>query len=207
MRTAACHVLGLAVLAGPASAQTFTSDGAIGCADFSLENADIVVDGATVTIDCAHTFNSLTITGGGLVTHTAELADGCDLTILGDLVIDAGSTLDVSVKGHPAGTGPGTPLPDAVGGAAGAGHGGTGGEGDLGHAGGLPYGSVSAPALLGSGGGNGDSPNPGGAGGGYLRVQVGGTLRVDGSIRANGGNAPAWTGSTRAAAARAAACG
>ena len=59
--------------------------------------------------------------------------------------------------------------------------------------GGMCYGSILAPAELGSGGGYG-SGGSGGAGGGVIRLVVAGTLNVDGNLSVNGNNAGANSG-------------
>jgi len=69
-------------------------------------------------------------------------------------------------------------------GGAGGGHGGDGGNSGT-FAGGLSYGSVTQPITLGSGGGSWFS-NPGGAGGGAVRLIVSGALTLNGSIVAIG---------------------
>ncbi len=69
----------------------------------------------------------------------------------------------------------------------GAGHGGAGGASSFGP-GGIIYDSISAPTLSGSGGGNGSLPTvpSGGAGGGAFRLNVSGSLTVNGNLSANG---------------------
>jgi hypothetical protein len=61
-----------------------------------------------------------------------------------------------------------------------------GGAGSVGVTNGVP----TAPERLGSGGaGNGGTPGYGGWGGGVLIIEAGGTLTVDGTLSAHGGNA------------------
>ncbi|CAG1007228.1 hypothetical protein PHYC_03405 [Phycisphaerales bacterium] len=113
-----------------------------------------------------------------------------DLTLDGDVAVEAGGIIDVSGRGHPASEGPG------VGGdggevATGGGHGGAGGAGAAGYITDPPggcYGSVLEPVTFGSGGGNDldNGPALGGAGGGALRLSVGGSLGVDGIIASDG---------------------
>ncbi len=71
----------------------------------------------------------------------------------------------------------------------GGGHGGTGGSGGAG-AGGTTYDSIGTPMKLGSGGGFGNSYlNPdgaGGKGGSAIKINVGGTTQLDGTLSANG---------------------
>jgi hypothetical protein len=55
-------------------------------------------------------------------------------------------------------------------------------------AGGTTYGSTTAPNLNGSGGGGYPIYSIGGAGGGYVNLQIYGSMQLDGIISANGGN-------------------
>ncbi|RJP35640.1 MAG: hypothetical protein C4547_09235, partial [Phycisphaerales bacterium] len=167
----------------------FTSAGTIACDDLRYEDYDVIVTGATVTIDCTHRFNSLLVRGGGVVTHSAALEEGLELIVAEDVTITQGSSINVSGTGYPAGTGPGAGR-DGVNGANGGGgaYAGGGGDGsDTNALGGETYGSIKEPDQLGSGGGNG-TPNGGGAGGGRLRLDVGGYLENFGNIRADGGS-------------------
>ena len=82
------------------------------------------------------------------------------------------------------GDGPGGGASSGMGRGRGAGHGGAGG----GSGGGQPYGSLSAPVALGSGGGGGYNSASGGHGGGAIKLVVGGTLTINGTITADGGN-------------------
>jgi hypothetical protein len=78
--------------------------------------------------------------------------------------------------------------------AGGAGYGGPGGDGGVGSGGGVAYGSSweqgtgTGPISIGSGGATGFGGLNGGDGGGYVRLDVAGTLTVTGTILANGGD-------------------
>ncbi len=153
--------------------------------DTSLAGESVVLDGATLTLSGAHEFASLRITRGGKLTHPPGVA-GATLRVTGDLVIEAGSAIELDGKGYPVGAdrGPGTgQRADWVG--TGAGHGGWGGHSANGAEGGAPYGSVLEPAALGSQGGDGNG-GPGAPGGGALRLVVNGRLLVDGRLAAEG---------------------
>ena len=166
----------------------FTVDTLIDDGDTTYDGMDIVVDGCTVTINGAHTFARLWITSGGGVTHTAGQS-GSDLTITGDLTVDAGGAISVDGKGYGSSAGPGQGE-DLSSYASGAGYGGVGGDAYNGFAvGGPTYGSITEPIDLGSGGGRatGYSAN-GGAGGGAIRLTVDGTFALDGSVTADGAN-------------------
>lgn len=151
---------------------------------FSLAGA------STLTLDTTLSALDATIGAGAKLTHTAG-ATTFALAVDGDLGIEPGATIDASGRGHEAGAGssPGVAGGYRIG-AGGGGHGGNGGYGTG------SYGSSSAsgasdsllgPSELGSGGGSYDQ-GKGGNGGGRLVVDVGGTLTVDGAIRADGAN-------------------
>ncbi len=141
---------------------------------------------------------------------SSTLASGVSSTSLTALSIDSLSSIDASARGCPRSPGgfdgrgphPATGVCDiALGGygtggstsgygGGGAAHGGVGGS-----ATGVPgstatYGSSTEPVLYGSSGGGGYNNNtaPSGAGGGLVQITVAGTLTVDGSIKADGGN-------------------
>jgi len=180
---------GLGDACDPDPSFNFVSDGIIESGDLSYDGMDIVVgDGTnpmTLTINGAHTFSSLTIKAGAIVTHSpadAISTYSMELTITGDLAIESGGHINLDGCGYPAGQGPG-----ATAGNAGGSYGGRGG-GDSGPT----YGSAFAPTDLGSGG-NG-SLGEVGAGGGAIRLIVSGTLSVNGLVSANGGDASAGCG-------------
>lgn len=186
-----------------------TNDTVIGEDDLSLVGHDVVVRGATLTIDGTHHLSSLVLERNeanqpAIVRHSPAFMHsvtgqhGLQLFIDGNLFIQGqadslvASRIDVSGRGHPNLQGPGAGqfgstcggIPAAKG--AGAGYGGRGGNGCL--PGGATYGSALAPDRFGSGGGNGGT-NPGAWGGGAVQITVGGSAVVNGVIRANGGNA------------------
>ena len=209
--------VGYAGEAARADTKTFTTNATIDCSDVSWEGWDIIVRGCTVTINGTHFFNSLTVerdpnnptTKAGKVTHDvfatcvygSDMVYGLDLTIETNVMVQGasgswlGSSIDLTGKGyiHGAGAGQGQ---DASGGAGGAGYGGAGGNGLGGNAGGT-YGTPTVPLScrepLDFGSGGGDSAPPGavgGAGGGIMRLIVGGALTVNGTISANGAGSP-----------------
>lgn len=113
-----------------------------------------------------------------------EGTDPATLTVFGDqgsLHIDAASmtigtncVVHVNGKGYQSSEGPSQGSGDS-----GAGHGGRGGTGHNGGPGEI-FGSALQPVTWGSGAANG------GAGGGAIRLDIAGTLLLDGSIQANG---------------------
>ena len=60
-----------ACFAGSAQTATFTTPITIHEGDATYDGLDIVVDGTTVTINGPHTFNSLLLTNGAVLTHSA----------------------------------------------------------------------------------------------------------------------------------------
>ncbi|MBM3882369.1 MAG: hypothetical protein FJ387_22045 [Verrucomicrobia bacterium] len=178
-----------------AGAATFFTDASIAAGDSSYDGQAIVVDGCTLTVQGAHTFQSLVVRNNGVVTHPAWTAAGLDrleLTVSQDARVEAGSRIDVSGRGYSGtnnqGNGPGGGTgtrTDTNGGGGGGAHGGHGGRPQSTFSGGLAYGSVAQPSEFGSAGGAGYA-GVGGAGGGALRLIVGGTFEVSGWVAANG---------------------
>ncbi len=119
----------------------------------------------------------------------APVPAGLRLTVSGDITVAPGATINADNKGYGPGAGPGggtssgTPLSGS-----GGGHGGTGGKSATLSSSGVTYDSIQQPTSLGSGGGAGYA-GVGGAGGGRITLVVRGTIRVDGSVTANGASA------------------
>ncbi len=178
----------LMALAVPVQAVTFTVDTYIAADDFTYDGDDVVVDGCVVTIDGAHSFASLWVMAGGVVTHTANVSTQqywLDLTIAGDVTVDVGGMITATEKGYAPGEGIGHGSGSH---GSGAGYGGWGGDNISGsQSGGIVYGSATAPLDLGSGGA-GTGWGGGGAGGGVVQLAVNGTLSVEGEISADGGD-------------------
>jgi len=160
----------------------FTTPFTITAADEDYEDQDIAIIGTTLTIDGAHSFHSVQLMKGAVVTNTAGSAAGISLTIAEDAIVDAGSKVTADTLGYRDGKGPGATSGDS---GPGAGYGGTGGRG--GAAGGPTYGSCTSPSSLGSGGTSVYS-GTGGWGGGSVVLKAGGTIWVDGAVSVNGGN-------------------
>ncbi|MFH1153807.1 MAG: Ig-like domain-containing protein [Pseudomonadota bacterium] len=169
-----------------------TTNTVIGPADVSLDNKNIRIDGATLTLEGTHPFHNVEIINGGVLTHpetTAVLAYTLDITAW-TLSVNPDSRIAVSGRGFLGGKGydePGRTLGnDANGSASGAGgsFGGIGGS----HDGALPnpvYGDLTNPVDPGSGGGAWDSYD-GGDGGGFIKMTAI-NLVVDGIMAATGG--------------------
>jgi len=127
------------------------------------------------------TFTNLTV--NGVMTHSENMTAPnfkIDLTVTGNAEING--SINLNELGFQGGNG------DGVGGSrSGAGHGGIGGSTT--GVGGATYGDMTAPTIIGSGGGfDGVSGGLGGKGGGAVKLSVGGTLTTSGSITAGGGD-------------------
>jgi hypothetical protein len=137
-----------------------------------------IPDGSTIVV--SFTFLQLTDTGLNLV-------------VSNDVAIEIGGAVDASGKGYGPGFGAGqgrTALgiaPFYYYAGSGGGYGGSGANSSSQAAGGTSYGSFSAPTDKGSPGAAGLAA--GGTGGGAILLTIGGNLRVDGQILANGADA------------------
>src|ERR1017187_9555119 len=119
---------------------------------------------------------------------TPLIAEGLSLTVAGDVMVAQGGMINTDGKGYAGGAGPGAgrsagnPLSGS-----GAGHGGYGGQSGALDGVGMANDSIWQPVSLGSGGGSGLG-GVGGTGGGSVNLVIGGNLRVDGTVLANGAN-------------------
>ncbi len=172
---------------------TFTNDTLITATDFSFEGGDVVVSNCVLTIDGAHSFQSMRVATGGTVTHLDPLTSttnaGLFLTISNDLEIEPGAFIKANGRGYSGGSGPGAG--GQAGGPSSGGGGGYGGYGGLSSSnalGGAPYGSPFVSPQFGSSGGFG-SGGPGGAGGGLIQLSVTNRLILNGTISASGADA------------------
>ena len=130
-----------------------------------------------VYIEQPLTVGGIHVRFGGVLSHGID-CNGLDLTVLGDVVVDANGAIDASGKGFRVDHGPGHG-DGGVGG--GGGYGGFGGRHVPDSNYGSTYGSIKGPNDLGSGGSAGAA-----AGGGAIKLAVAGTLTVNGSITADG---------------------
>ena len=153
----------------------------------------LTLTNATAYVTAPLTLTSLRVSANGLLTHLPAQLPGLDLTVAGDVTIEAGGAISADRKGYGQVAGPGAGTNDYYY-ASGGGHGGLGGNGYY-QAGGGSYGALLAPTTWGSGGGSMPTCGaqcPGGAGGGRVRLSVGGVLTVAGQLTANGGSV--WAG-------------
>ncbi len=183
-------VLAAVILCGNStwvSAVTFTTDTLIDAGNVAYEGQDIVIQGCTLTVNGEHSFASLQMTNG-VLTHSANSdvrTNWFAITIAGNAVVDVNSRIDASGRGYGPAQGPGAGQTWFH--ASGGGHGGRGGRASNWATGGIYYDSITQPVELGSGGGTDrDAGRAGGAGGGVIRLQVNGTMTLNGSILANG---------------------
>ncbi len=128
--------------------------------------------------------NNLTVQSGAVLTHAANgsaQTSILNLTLTGNLQIDAGAAINLDGKGFSSRKRPGRGA--GASGCTGAGYGGRGGSNPS-SAGGTYYGNPLNPVDIGSGacGWSGT----GGAGGGLAKITVAGTLTLNGTITANG---------------------
>lgn len=151
-----------------------------------------VSSSAVLTLNKGLSLSQMSVLAGGLVTHEVAVT-GFDLSVSGNLTVEAGGRISASAVGYPSLQGPGAGYLINAGqfddqrGGGGGGYGGLGGAADRFHAlSGAAYGSLTQPSDLGSGGGTANG-NAGGGGGGKLRIAAG-TLQLDGQISADGGN-------------------
>jgi hypothetical protein len=118
----------------------------------------------------------------------AVVPAGLNLSVSGNVQVDAGGAIQADGNGYGGGLGPGAG--HSAGGprdGSGAGYGGIGGTSSSNAVGGVVYGSFTQPANLGSGGGA-SYAGAGGTGGGMIEIVAGGSVIDNGSISANGAN-------------------
>lgn len=182
----------LALQTAPAHAALFSVNMHLGPDDLAYEGQDLVVQGCTLTVEGPHRFQSLTLNGATL-THApapnAEPSNRIELTIVGDLLVDTTSRIEVSGRGSLAANTLGAAPPTADDGG-GGGHGGDGGYAYYGTSepGGVGgFGSVTTPTSFGgSAAGTADEGYVRCPGGGAVQISVGGTLTLHGQVLANG---------------------
>jgi len=146
---------------------------------------------AVITGDCdydpgTYSLDSLTISNGATVTVGDSASPGqVVLNISGDMDLCATCAITADELGNPYDTGTGVGTAHGSG-SGGGGYGGRGGDGNE-ASGGAAYGSVTEPVHIGSGGGydGGGDYYAGGA----VKIIVGGTATIDGTISADGQNA------------------
>ena len=147
---------------------------------------DIIGTGSFITSGLISAEN-ITLGSGTTMYHPSQNTRGVKVEAT-NMRIDSGAIINLDGRGYAQNAGPGAGLSGGsrIGGS-GGGHGAAGGNawGSYGsNAGGIAYDVYEYPSQLGSGGGS--SSQAGGSGGGYVRIDVTGTLRIDGTITADG---------------------
>lgn len=171
-----------------------TSSTNIAAGDTSLDNANLRISNAVVTIAGAHSFKNVEVLGTGMITHAEATATNepvFNLT-LWTLSMTSNATINVNGRGYLGGQQPGNPVNEGrtTNNALGATVRSAGSHGGLGGVfGGTPnalYGNLVQPTDLGSGGSSrGDGVAPGGDGGGRIRLNTI-NIAADGAMRADG---------------------
>jgi hypothetical protein len=157
---------------------------------FSASSIDLLVTGGAIGqgLFVSWSVRNLQIRTNSVLTTFASTSLQT-VNVTGNATIDAGGAISVDGNGSGAssGTGAGATYSGSIKG--GGGHGGFGAANPSGYGG--AYDSIQSPVNAGSGGGNGSGSSTapyGGAGGGALRLNVTGTLAVNGRVSANGKN-------------------
>jgi hypothetical protein len=161
----------LAVSVSYSAPVEFTQATTISASNFSHDGQDIIVNGALLTIDGSHQFNSIKLINGAILTHSISPTSPLIITS-NTFFIGSGSSINLTGKGN---------LPTtAVTGASGGSYGGLGGV-YLGTTNAV-FGSNQQPTDFGVGGiGSGGKTH----GGGAIRI-IADTLILDGQIIADG---------------------
>jgi hypothetical protein len=148
-------------------------------------NLTISGGGAAMPMTPLPLLSNLTVGTASLLTSVAGQSN-LVLAVLGNVNVLTNGSISVAGRGYPQAQGPGAGSTLSSKGA-GGGYGGAGGASASGAAGGTNYGSATQPVDRGSGGGLGANTLASGSdGGGALRLSVGGTLNVAGTLSADG---------------------
>jgi len=163
----------------------------------SASSADLILrNGAIGSASSSASFANLLMSSNAWLTayrySSSAPAYTVNFSFSGNATIQAGSGIFTDALGYSGGQGSGagqyygslSTYP-----CSGAGHGGYGANSAGNYAlGGNTYDYTTSPTSYGSGGGNFSPYSAGGSGGGAIRLTVTGTLQMDGTISANGGN-------------------
>ena len=172
---------------------TLTAPTTITATDSSYDNQNIRVQGATLTISGTHSFQNVDLLNGATLAHaaTTPTIESSMVLSVWSLAVDSTSAITANGLGYLGGfSGANQACPGlTVGNVAGSTYRSAGSYGGLGAQWeGTPnpvYGSVTAPAALGSGGSCGGGSAPGGIGGGWISIHAT-NIADDGTISANG---------------------
>ena len=181
------------------TSQNVTDENIIGSGDLVIQTGGNLWTDSTKFFEINMSGN-VTIESGGLITgHVNITASNANIQTGGEININSRGYAGGSCNGC-VGDGPGGGggiWDNGPRGGGGGGYGGNGGNGYAGGGGGTVYGSLTEPADFGSGGGAAYSSADGGPGGGAIRLNVLGTLTVNGLIQSNGGDGFNWIDSHR----------
>ncbi len=187
----------------PIVGQHVIVDGSVTLAQTTPPLASLTNNGTLTFTTTNAILHAREVSVNGTITHTVNSdangvdgwsVDGQVWIVCSNLTVAAGKAIDVKGKGWQGGTnniagrGPGGGPNNGVRGN-GASYGGLGGVGNGATTSLVPgplYGINDDALLPGSGGGGGRLDNSGAAGGGYVRIDASGTVRVEGVIRADG---------------------
>ena len=165
--------------------------------------ADLILrNGAIGSASSSASFANLLMSSNAWLTaysySFSKPANTVNFSFSGNATIQAGSGIFTDTAGYPGGQGSGAGkyyYYNYTYVCGGAGHGGYGANSTGNYAlGGNTYDSTTSPSSPGSGGGNYSPYSFGGGGGGVIRLTVTGTLQMDGTISANGGNGSSYGG-------------
>ena len=141
-----------------------------------------ITNGASASSASLQNLHDLFIGADSILNSDGATSLALDVTR--NAVIDAGGAINVDL--HLPASEPGDGSVDLYGDGSGGGYGGPGGASLFGAPGGIFYGSITQPTALGSAGGSLPKLAGYSQGGGALRLNVTGTLTVNGSISADG---------------------
>jgi hypothetical protein len=171
-------------MAGQYKLYLFSANSTIEENNTTYDNWNILVYNCTLTVNGQHSFTNLKLLYNSTLTHsptTSEKEYQLRIEITENLIIDSSSKIDVSNRGYKIGYTKGNTTQGGATGRSGGSYGGLGyGDGTN-----AVYGNYKDPQYPGSGGGT-NWPN-GGSGGGLIRINAG-RIKIDGSIKADGGN-------------------
>lgn len=166
----------------------------------TLDDCQVIVGGGAIANATTASFGSLLIQSNGWFEPIySQNPSVLNLQLTGNATIENGGGINANLAGYAGNSGEfvlGTGYSGTYGSTntgGGGGHGGSGGGSVANYsAGGVCNAAVVHPIQAGSAGGTANSQFPAGSGGGVVELTVGGILQIDGTISANGGNAPGW---------------
>jgi hypothetical protein len=104
-------LLPAAIMGAALGAVTINQNTLLPAGDLSLDGQEVVVDGVTLTVAGAHTFASLQLRNGAVLTHEPATGGQAErairLMVTGNVTVDAASRIDTTGKGYAEATSPG----------------------------------------------------------------------------------------------------